>query len=195
MTYEKQTWANGDTITAPKLNNIEGGVEDMNNSYEKQTWVTGEVITADKLNHIEDGIANGGEDFAKLIDRSIVTVNIPNGITSVGRYAFYGCSNLTSVTIPSSVTSIDGSAFQNCSSLTSITIPSSVTSIGGYAFGACSKLENIMVEATSPPSISGTTFNGVPATANIYVPAESVNAYKAASSWKMRADYIQAIQE
>ena len=60
MAYEKQTWANGDVITAPKLNNIEGGVKDMNSSYEKQTWVTGEVITADKLNHIEDGIVNGG---------------------------------------------------------------------------------------------------------------------------------------
>ena len=60
MAYEKQTWANGDTITAPKLNNIEGGIKGMNNSYEKQTWVTGEVITAEKLNHIEDGIANGG---------------------------------------------------------------------------------------------------------------------------------------
>lgn len=59
MAYEKQTWANGDMITAPKLNNIEGGIKGMNNSYEKQTWVTGEVITADKLNHIEEGIANG----------------------------------------------------------------------------------------------------------------------------------------
>lgn len=60
MAYEKQIWTNGDTITAPKLNNIEGGVEGMNSSYEKQTWITGEVITAEKLNHIEDGIANGG---------------------------------------------------------------------------------------------------------------------------------------
>lgn len=76
MAYEKQTWANGDTITAPKLNNIEGGVEDMNNSYEKQTWVTGEVITAEKLNHIEDGIANGSGSSSNIVYGSFTTQGV-----------------------------------------------------------------------------------------------------------------------
>ena len=65
---------------------------------------------------------------------SIKTVNIESGVTSIGNYAFYNYSNLTSITIPNSVTSIGGYAFEGCSSLTSITIPDSVTSIGGDAF-------------------------------------------------------------
>ena len=59
---------------------------------------------------------------------------IPNSVTSIGNYAFSGCSGLTSVTIPNSVTSIGKNAFRRCSGLTSITIPNSVTSIGESAF-------------------------------------------------------------
>ena len=55
-------------------------------------------------------------------------------VSSIGDYAFYGCSGMTSITIPNTVTSIGGDAFEGCSGLTSITIPNSVTSIGAFAF-------------------------------------------------------------
>ena len=64
---------------------------------------------------------------------SIKTVIITNGVTSIGRGAFYECTSLTSITIPDSVTSIGNGAFWPCTSLTSITIPDSVTSIGADA--------------------------------------------------------------
>jgi len=64
-------------------------------------------------------------------------VIISSGVESIGNYAFYGCSGLTSITIPNSVTSIGSRAFMDCSNLTSITIPSSVTSIGADAFYNC----------------------------------------------------------
>ena len=70
---------------------------------------------------------------------------IPDGVTSICRYAFSGCTSLTSITIPDSVTEIGGSAFETCSSLTSITIPDSVTSIGIGAFVGCSSLTSIMI--------------------------------------------------
>ena len=83
-------------------------------------------------------------------------VTIPNtvtyngttySVTSIGNFAFYGCSGLTSVTIPNSVTSIGNSAFSGCNGLTSVAIPNSVTSIGNYAFTRCPGLTSIMVES------------------------------------------------
>ena len=67
----------------------------------------------------------------------ITDLVIPNSVTSIGEFAFDGCSGLTSITIPNSVTSIGNDAFSGCSGMTSITIPNSVTSIGGSAFADC----------------------------------------------------------
>ena len=76
---------------------------------------------------------------------SLTSVTIGSGVTSIRNYAFRYCSNLTSVTISDSVTSIGEYAFSNCSSLTSVTIPNSVTSIGIYAFSDCSSLTSVTI--------------------------------------------------
>ena len=75
---------------------------------------------------------------------------IPNdgSVTSIGDYAFYYCSGLTSIVIPDSVTYIGSDAFRGCSGLTSITIPDSVTSIGDYAFYNCNGLTTINFQGT-----------------------------------------------
>ena len=72
-------------------------------------------------------------------------VTLPDGLTSIGYYAFYDCESLTSITIPNSVTSIGHGAFEGCEGLTSITIPNSVTSIGVYAFFGCEGLTSITI--------------------------------------------------
>ncbi len=65
---------------------------------------------------------------------------IPSTVTSIGYYAFSGCTGLTTITIPNRVTSIGWFAFEDCTGLTSITIPDSVTSIGYSAFSGCTNL-------------------------------------------------------
>ncbi len=70
---------------------------------------------------------------------------IPDGVTIINDYAFYGCTGLTSVTIPDSVTSIGQCAFNKCSGLTSIIIPDNVTEIGDGAFRDCSSLTSVVI--------------------------------------------------
>ena len=122
---------------------------------------------------------------------SLTSVTIPDSVTMIGSHAFYSCYSLTSVTIPDSVTTIEGFVFWNCTSLTSVTIPDSVTSIGDYAFYSCYSLTSVYCKATTPPALGGTSvfdYNG--SGRKIYVPTESVDAYKSATNWSEYADAI-----
>ena len=87
--------------------------------------------------------------------------------------------------IGNSVTSIGDYAFYKCSGLTSVTIGNSVTSIGGYAFYGCSGLDKIIVLAKNPPACGGEVFDDVnKQNCKLIVPRESLEAYKAADTWK-----------
>ncbi|MBR1962471.1 MAG: leucine-rich repeat protein [Alistipes sp.] len=88
---------------------------------------------------------------------SLTSVTIGNGVTSIGECAFEKCASLTSVTIPDSVTSIGNYAFEDCTSLTSVTIPDSVTSIGNLAFYGCSSLTSVTIP-DSVTSIGNSAF-------------------------------------
>ncbi len=78
--------------------------------------------------------------FDDTVREFIKSVDIENGITSIGDYAFSGCISLTEITLPDSVMSIGDAVFCDCSSLTTITLPDSLTSIGACAFSGCSSL-------------------------------------------------------
>ena len=102
------------------------------------------------------------ETESKTLVTGCKTSVVPDdgSVTSIGDYAFNGCTGLTSITIPDSVTSIGDYAFYVCSGLTSVTIPNSVTSIGMGAFEGCDSLESITIPfvGATKEGTSGTHF-------------------------------------
>lgn len=133
----------------------------------------------------------------------LTTITLGNSVTKIGYGAFYGCSSLTSIVLPDSVTTIDSGAFNGCSSLESVTLgngvvsigtgafahcanlsevtlPDCVTTIGMWAFNPCGSLTNLYCKAVTPPVIEESTIDPK---ATIYVPLESVDAYKSAAYW------------
>ena len=97
---------------------------------------------------------------------------IPDGVTSIGYYAFGGCTGLASVTIPDSVTSIGPAAFAGCTSLTGITFPASVTAIADSAFWGCTSLSAVYFEGDAPGFLGQRVFEGTSATI-YYLPGTS----------------------
>jgi len=123
-----------------------------------------------------EALPSGGSDVAaKIVDKTVTEVTAADlsGITSIGNYAFFGCSNLTSITIPDSVTSIGSSAFYNCPNLTSITIPNGVTSIQGQTFTNCKGLTSVTIPE-SVTSILGSAFYGCSGLTSLIIPSSTM---------------------
>lgn len=145
---------------------------------------------------------------------NLESIAIPSQITTIQGYQFRYCANLASVTLPPALTSIGDGAFGS-SKLTSIELPPTLKTLGHYAFSSnlfvtlelpasittlgqsvfsgCSLLTTVTCHATTPPTGNGFYFQNCNALTAIYVPAASVDAYKADSKWSSYASKIQAI--
>ncbi len=100
--------------------------------------------------------AMGNYDSTGPWGTHITVVEIPNGVTSIGSFAFKDCTALTSIGIPDSVTYIGNSAFSGCTDLTDVAMGSGVTTIGDSAFYNCGSLSSISLRGTTS---SGGSFN------------------------------------
>jgi hypothetical protein len=140
-------------------------------------------------------------DYAFDYCTGLTSVTIGSGVTQLGDYVFNGCVRLPNITIPNSVTKIGrglGGTFISCSSLTSVTIGSGVTRIYSNAFNNCTGLTSVTIYASTPPTASSDIFYDTPLGGSsgggaIYVPRESVEAYKVASGWSTYSDKIEPI--
>ena len=130
---------------------------------------------------IPDSITSIG-DYAFDGCSNLTSITIPDSVTSIGEEAFSWCRSLTSVTIPDSVTEIKSSTFEGCKSLTSITIPDSVTSIGYRAFFACSSLTSVTIP-DSVTSIGEGAFSKCSSLISVTIPDSVTSIGDEAFSW------------
>lgn len=131
---------------------------------------------------VVDGVATGYK-FA---------VTIPDGVTEIGGEAFKD-AKMSSIVFPEGLSNIGFSAFSGCTNLTEVAFPSTLTSLAPNAFSGCTSLSSVTSLAINPPAAAINSFNNTSNDLVIYVPAESVDAYKAANGWSTYADKIQAI--
>ena len=126
--------------------------------------------------------------------KKLTSLIIGNNVTTICGSAFAYCE-FTTLNIPDNVTTLENASFYSCWKVTDLTIGSGVTTIGSSAFGNFNSLLNLTVKATVPPTLGGNDFGNITTYDNlkICVPAESVDAYKAAQYWSNYASKIQAI--
>lgn len=128
---------------------------------------------------------------------SIVSAEI-NGdcVKTIDSSCFYGAKMLSSVTMSEGITKIDSSSFAYCSgsSFTTVDIPSTVTSIGSNAFLHCKAMSTVICRAVTPPTLGNySVFSDQASGRKIYVPAQSVDAYKSNGKWSTWASSIEEI--
>ncbi|MDR2907185.1 MAG: leucine-rich repeat protein [Bacteroidales bacterium] len=124
---------------------------------------------------------------------SLRSVTIPNSVTTIGAYNFAYCMGLTSIAIPNSITSIPSGICYYNDSVNTVIIGDSVTAIESYAFYYNRAMTKFISYTATPPTVAsgGLGFATPTGKTTIYVPAASVDAYKAASGWSSRT--IKAI--
>ena len=106
------------------------------------------VISGSRSAHVPETAKSIGESAFEA--SPIKTITIPEGITEIGFFAFYDCTDLHTVKLPDTLTHIKEYAFRGCTSLAQLTVPASVETIDHGAFEGCSALYSVTVAEENP---------------------------------------------
>lgn len=118
-------------------------------------------------------------DYSFFSNSGITSLTLPQTLTYIGMNSFNSCTGLTSLTIPDNVQTIDTRAFAGCSGLEELTLGTGLTKVGMWAFYDCTSLKTVTCNAITPPGSTAQTFSQTTYdTATLYVPDNSVSAYK-----------------
>ncbi|SHL73183.1 Leucine rich repeat-containing protein [Xylanibacter ruminicola] len=116
---------------------------------------------------------------------SLIDIQIPANVSTIGSQCFYLCGNLKNVTfLGAKITHIDKGAFEGCYSLETLTLPSSLSLIEERCFEGCSSIKEIHCDAITPPEISESSFDNIYSSATLYVPTGCSSKYSAAPVWR-----------
>lgn len=119
---------------------------------------------------------------------------IPNGVNIIGSSAFIGIVSLRNIIIPDYVSALGSSAFQGCTGLNTVVLGSGVVTLSRQCFYNCNAISSFTCKAIDPPTVEAKALYNVPAAATLYVPADSIDLYKAATGWSKFTN-IQAIPQ
>lgn len=173
------------TVSLPSSLNVVGG--NNFNYCENLRCFSGKFASSDGRCLITDGV------LMAFAPAGLAEYIMPDGISEVSNFAFLYKPSIVSVTFPESLEFIGYHSFYNNSSLLELRIPANVKTIEDGAFCFCRSLERITVNIVTPFAIGDSVFdetNNCP----IYVPNESVEAYKTTEGWSDYADRIFGIE-
>lgn len=132
-----------------------------------------------------DGVTTITNSYA-FRNTSITEVTLPANVTATTSGIFVNSNNLVVGIIPEGIITIGNQCFYGCPNLNVASFPSTVTSIGNQQFSGTA-LKCLIVKATTPPTITSTTFQSLPSAAYIYVPDASLSTYTSSEYWSSLA--------
>ena len=141
---------------------------------------------SDAVVTVPDGVTAIGKE-AFYAKSAITEIHLPTGITSIGDSAFRSCTGLTELHLPTGITSIGANAFRSCTGLTEIVVPDSVETIGDNAFYDCSGLTSLRL-SQGLKTLGTNVFLSCNSLTEVEIPAgvESVGNYIASNTLRLR---------
>ena len=204
------------------ITQLGGDVSTLKTNLESERW---DVI--DELAVNGGGGGSGGGDteletsFRSLIDNTFgaSVTKLPEGLTSIGNYAFYAKQNLAITEIPEGVVELGESAFPSCHSLITLELPTTLEKIGMSCFASCQNLKEVIFKSnikqlgnnsiyncgnlekvvfsgvTAVPTLGNNAFTNSTTKLKIYVPDNLLSSFKTATNWKSHESRLYPISE